>query len=134
MDEAKRLALNLTQAVLKFKTENEQQQGSHIYALQKLAIILKQATGNSEYNDSPVGQTSSTPTEPKAIRATSKNHVQKTKNNTPGMIPDTLLSKSQSSEGEIPLSYESGLSPDSEVWSRPPVVQHPAIQKGKKNK
>ena len=42
VDKSKRMAFRLTQAIIKLKNENRQQQGSHMDALQKLASIFKQ--------------------------------------------------------------------------------------------
>ena len=70
------MALSLNQAILKVQNENRQQPGHNMEALQKLARIFKQATGNSDANDSPVGKISSTPTGPKAICAAPRTHGQ----------------------------------------------------------
>ena len=50
MDEAKRLSLNLIQAVLKLTHENKQQKIRHMESLQKSANIFKQATENNQHH------------------------------------------------------------------------------------
>ena len=99
MDEAKRMEFILTQAIMKLKNENRQQPGRHMDALQKLASIFKQATWNSYANNLPVGETPSTPTAPKAIHSAPRTHGQKTRNNTPDMLPAPIQSNRQALEG-----------------------------------
>ena len=87
MDEAKRVAFSLTQAIMKLQHENRQQQGCHMESLQNLASIFKQATVNSDANDSPVVQTSFTPTSQKEIFDALRTHGREKRNNTPGLLP-----------------------------------------------
>ena len=131
-DEDMRMVLILTQAIMKLQNENRQKKGLHMEALQKLESIFKQAIGNSDANDSPVGQTTSTPTAPKSICASTITYVPKTRNITLGMLPAPIRSKRQTSEGDIPLSSEGGLSPNYEGEPNPHWYGNPQAKRARK--
>jgi hypothetical protein len=90
MDETRRVAETLIQAVQKLRNEQTQQPGRHTAALQQLAEIFQDETGQIARVDVNVTQTSTNPTNPATVRAAPRVHNRTTRNNTPGRIPTNV--------------------------------------------
>jgi len=88
LDEAKRTALDLLQAVRKLCGQEVGQPSRHATALKQLAEIFQEKTGHLQDDRGPrAPQTSSNPTEPAQLRSTPRVHSRVTRNNTPGILP-----------------------------------------------
>jgi hypothetical protein len=86
-DSAKQMAHGLTQALRRLAKKATDEPDHHMDALQKLTKIFGSHAQKTRTTNQASPQTLSTPTTPAAIRQTPRVHAQKTRNNSPGILP-----------------------------------------------
>ena len=91
MDRAVKIAGTPTTAIQNILKEPTINTGQHGQALEQLAKIFDNATDNLETQLQHKEQTLSTPTTRANILATPRVHARVKRNNTPGMIPTTII-------------------------------------------
>ena len=91
MDRAVKIAGTLTTAIQNLLKEPTINTGRHGQSLEQLAKIFDNATDNLETQLHHKAQTSLTPTTRANIRATPRVQARVTRNNTPGIIPRTIM-------------------------------------------
>jgi len=87
MDEARRVATTLVNAIQRLQEEQTHQPERHTTALHKLAAIFRDTTGQLARVDIHPTQTSTTPTAPVALRTAPRTHQRVTRNNQPRILP-----------------------------------------------
>jgi hypothetical protein len=90
MDETRRIASTLVQAVHKLQGQASDRPGRHTAALHTLAMIFQAETDKIARVDSPVTQTSTTPTDTATVRAAPRRHQKNTRQNKPGTTPPII--------------------------------------------
>ena len=91
MDRAMKIAGTLTTAIQNILKEPTINTGQNGQDLENLAKIFDNATENLDTHLHHKAQTSSTPTTRANIRATPRIHARLMRNNTPGIIPTTII-------------------------------------------
>ena len=91
MDRAVKITGTLTTAIQNLLKEPTINTGRNVQSLEKLANIFDNGTENLETQLQHKAQTSSTPTIYASIQATPRVHACVTRNNTPGIIPTTIM-------------------------------------------
>ena len=98
----------LINAVKKNQDQNTNHLGRHMQALKNLTKIFRDTTAKIPEETPPKSQTPTNPTQPNALRATTSNHHQVTRYNTPGIISSPVqnqnLTTKTSKGGQI--TYE----------------------------
>jgi hypothetical protein len=108
MDETRRIAEQLVQAVKRLQHEQTAHPGRHTAALHKLASIFKDSTGPIERVAVPTTQTSTNPTATANIRTAPRTHDRVTRNNQPRTVPTILAPPAILSPSEgvpSPIAY-----------------------------
>ena len=108
MDRDVKIAGTLTTAIQNLLKESTINTGRHGQALEQLAKIFDNATENLETQVHHKAQTLSTPTTRANIRATPRVHARVMPNNTPGIIPTTIINTEGGTEFFPPIADSEG--------------------------
>ena len=123
------VAKDLLEAIRKLQGLEARNPGRHTTALAELAKIFTNKTEHlPDHPSSQQPQTLTNPTQPEDIRQTPRVHKRKTRNNTPGIIPNQIKNIPPISEGD-PVPTPVGAS---EQWYSEPREKRQRIRQERK--
>ena len=124
-DEIKRVAMDLTNAIIKLNDGKEKIPRRQIEALQKLSKIFKVNLKEVEKEYVQQHFSSSTPTSKESIRTAPRVHSRVTRNNTPGMIPTSEGGGKRSRTDDIDLNLTEAKQERVKefIWCRVPTYE-----------
>ena len=120
MDSAVKTVRRLLQALQRLENKRVRGPSRHMEALEKIASIFSNATGELPQTDSPVSQTSSTPTGPVELQAAPRISQHTTRQRQEGMFPRATR--------VIPPIIEDARMTDSSEMSRRQDIQRVTIK------